>query len=1165
MTMNSIQGKPGKPGILVVDHDGQSLQETRLILEEQGFRVYTASDGLAALDEFKRQQPSLVILAAMLPKLHGFEVCRSIKRTAGGANIPVIITTRLNKNEKYKRQAMQKFKADDFLVKPLSQEKLLGLVKQHLGKPAGERGERARSGPREGAGGSLERILEDTLAGLMRAEGAARGEPVQGRSGIEAEGRPRPRPITAREQAAESHGAASSRPVPAAPQERDPHWDPEQDEEWDELDEDSVVSAMPAALAEVDEDEIDRIVDSLEFFAEESEAPFEEAPLLPEPPAPAASGRFESGVRAEAPRPAPPTRSKPEPDEAGLARRTVAVTPVEMVRSAPSPPEAARPPLAAPAADLPRSPAAQPGAGSPLLVPVGEGQHFGKYLLLKKIATGGMAEVFRAKQIGVEGFEKLVALKRILPHLTDNDEFIKMFIDEGKLAAQLTHTNIVQIYELGEVHHSYYIAMEYVHGKNLKQILHRAKQMSLPMTIEKAVTVASKIGKALDYAHRKCDMAGNPLKLVHRDVSPQNVLISYEGEVKLVDFGIAKAASQASITRAGALKGKILYMSPEQAWGKPIDHRSDIYSVGNLLYEMVTGRKLFAGQTEVEILKKVRDPKIAPPSHHAKDMPAELEKIILKALEVDPDRRFQDASSMKRALDKYLFKRKVALGALNLGSYVQNLFQDEFQQDTAESLGQVDLPSVVLTEVDAEVEAEVEELDTPVPAIRVRAAEAPGRASGKSRRALAEDLELTPEPSSEEGFERTLLSPRGAPAWLYVMIGAVVLLLGLVVYLLLGRPTPPELVPEPEETASQPQEAGATSAAAEATAQTAPAAAAEVAVASPEVSTSAAGVERPFEPEVPAATPETLESGVPLTVGEPASIGEARTEVQAPSEASAPEVSARESTSVPTPQPSPTARPSPTPRPTRTPRPTSTPKAPPLQAAVQEPPAEPEMPEQPTPVPPTPVQSAEVVYGESRTDSEAESETGKIVIKRAEPRFSPTSPEPAEEALAVARQPTAPAPAAAPQIDVSQPPFEPPIGAEPQVEPLPAVVRPTPVRENDLVEFPDTQLEFVEQGQVLISSDLRRKLKRALGRETLSVRFFVRAEISIKGQVTRIDSMLKGAKDAPQLTSLLSPSDLAELDQAFLDAAKTSRFKPLIKDGVKVRSVQTIFLQIRVP
>src|SRR5258708_7292373 len=212
-----------------------------------------------------------------------------------------------------------------------------------------------------------------------------------------------------------------------------------------------------------------------------------------------------------------------------------------------------------------------------------EGLRFGQYVLLEKIATGGMAEVWKARMKGVEGFQKIVAIKKILPHLSDNQDFIGMFIDEAKLAAQLNHNNIIHIYDLGKIQSSYYIAMEYIDGHDLKTILKRGEERDTAMTVETALFVASKIAAALDYAHRKHDFEGKEMGLVHRDVSPQNVLISQEGDIKLCDFGIAKAASKASHTQAGALKGKLQYMSPEQAWGRSIDKRSDIFALATVL------------------------------------------------------------------------------------------------------------------------------------------------------------------------------------------------------------------------------------------------------------------------------------------------------------------------------------------------------------------------------------------------------------------------------------------------------------------------------------------------------------------------------------------------------------------------------------------------------
>jgi len=205
--------------------------------------------------------------------------------------------------------------------------------------------------------------------------------------------------------------------------------------------------------------------------------------------------------------------------------------------------------------------------------PEPSGTEFGQYILQEHIATGGMAEVYKARMMGMEGFQKTVAIKRILAHLSDNDEFVRMFIDEAKLAAQLNHNNIIHIYDLGMIDRSHYIAMEYIEGRDLRSILQESRERGITAPIPISLYIGTLLAGALDYAHKKRDFENRDLGLVHRDVSPQNVLISNDGGIKLCDFGIAKAASKASHTRAGALKGKLQYMSPEQAWGKDIDHR----------------------------------------------------------------------------------------------------------------------------------------------------------------------------------------------------------------------------------------------------------------------------------------------------------------------------------------------------------------------------------------------------------------------------------------------------------------------------------------------------------------------------------------------------------------------------------------------------------------
>jgi TonB family protein len=302
-----------------------------------------------------------------------------------------------------------------------------------------------------------------------------------------------------------------------------------------------------------------------------------------------------------------------------------------------------------------------------------DGIRFGQYVLLDKIATGGMAEVWKARKRGEEGFQKIVAIKKILPHLSDNQEFIEMFIDEAKLAAQLNHNNIIHIYDLGKIGSSYYIAMELVDGFDLKTILKWAADRDQPLVVELALFITSKVAAALDYAHRKRDFDDKEMGLVHRDVSPQNVLISQEGDIKLCDFGIAKAASKASHTHAGALKGKLQYMSPEQAWGRNIDRRSDIFALAAVLFELLTARKLFTGDNEMSILEQVREARITPPSTFNEEVTPEIDAVVLKALAKEPADRYQTAAEMARELDSILYNFKPTPTSADLAIYMHRL------------------------------------------------------------------------------------------------------------------------------------------------------------------------------------------------------------------------------------------------------------------------------------------------------------------------------------------------------------------------------------------------------------------------------------------------------------------------------------------------------------
>jgi serine/threonine protein kinase len=306
---------------------------------------------------------------------------------------------------------------------------------------------------------------------------------------------------------------------------------------------------------------------------------------------------------------------------------------------------------------------------------------FGKYLLLDRINIGGMAEVWRGKTFGAGGFERLVAIKRILPNIAEDEEFITMFIDEAKISVQLAHANIAQIYELGHISNSYFIAMEYIPGKDMRAIFDRCRKKGEPAPIPLVAYCVSKMCEGLDYAHRKKDQMGRDLNIVHRDISPQNILVSYEGEVKVIDFGIAKAAGKATKTQAGILKGKFGYMSPEQIRGLPLDRRSDVFAIGVCLYEMLTGERLFIGESDFSVLEKVRKAEVAPPSTYNRKIPEQLEKIVLKALAKDVDERYQYASELGDDLQRFLITNDSLFGRKDLMQYMKATFAEDVERE----------------------------------------------------------------------------------------------------------------------------------------------------------------------------------------------------------------------------------------------------------------------------------------------------------------------------------------------------------------------------------------------------------------------------------------------------------------------------------------------------
>ncbi|MDP7037924.1 MAG: serine/threonine-protein kinase [Myxococcota bacterium] len=307
--------------------------------------------------------------------------------------------------------------------------------------------------------------------------------------------------------------------------------------------------------------------------------------------------------------------------------------------------------------------------------------HFGKYILLDRVASGGMAEVYRAKISGVAEFQRLLAIKCMLPNLVEDEDFIKMFIDEAKLASKLSHSNIVQIYELGRLTERLYIAMELVNGRDLRHIMKTAAKKNLKIPTQLIAYILAKAGEGLDYAHRFVDVDGKHLNLVHRDVSPQNILVSYDGEVKVVDFGIAKAESEAraSETQAGVVKGKFSYMAPEQLSDRKIDHRVDVFALGALIYELYTGKRLYTGESELSILMKARDAEVPDMRVELEGAPEGLGEIANMCLAKDPDDRYAYASEFAEKLTPLLISENRIYGAKQAKAFMYELYSSEIE------------------------------------------------------------------------------------------------------------------------------------------------------------------------------------------------------------------------------------------------------------------------------------------------------------------------------------------------------------------------------------------------------------------------------------------------------------------------------------------------------
>jgi len=308
------------------------------------------------------------------------------------------------------------------------------------------------------------------------------------------------------------------------------------------------------------------------------------------------------------------------------------------------------------------------------------GAEFGAYQIVRHIGGGGMAQIYLAKTRGLAGFEKYLALKVINTDLADDGRFIQMLIDEAKLTVGLNHVNIAQVFDLGKAGGIYYIAMEFVDGIDVLELVNGLHSMGEKVAIEAAAYIGMQISNGLHYAHSRKDLEGYPLNIVHRDISPQNILVSWEGEVKLVDFGIAKAAGLQSKTQAGMIKGKVHYMAPEQARGKPADLRSDIFSTGIVIWEMLTSKMVYSGENIKLLVEQVRKAAIPPPSTYRPEVTPELDAIVMKAMSRRPDDRYQSAHLLLVQLTQYLSDAHPDYSSVSLADLVNRVLRDKDQE-----------------------------------------------------------------------------------------------------------------------------------------------------------------------------------------------------------------------------------------------------------------------------------------------------------------------------------------------------------------------------------------------------------------------------------------------------------------------------------------------------
>ena len=628
--------------ILIVNYQPRKLEEWKNALEDIDGKVLTAVNGEDALKIFKDEKPGIVVIDPMLPKKSGFDVIKEIKEEK--PDTKVIVVASVHKGAKYQNLAKNTYKADEFFEEPIEPEVLKEKVARTIGFSVDSK------------------ALED----LIKQE-------------------------QSKEQSEDKLDFSNS----VKPSKKKASAKRRFEEIIEETLSGKIVDDLPKRKVKKPKKEDEKVFTSEELFSdvinevEESFIDQQLDSLVDEPNEKKAKGKDIDSVEAEVEEKLEKTLSGLKVDKSKKRKKVVIESKSKSVKAEEKPVVEVKPEERKEKKDKKDKKE--------------KGIEYGNYLLLEKVATGGMAELFKAKRRGVQGFQKIVAIKRILPHLVENEEFVTMFIDEAKLAAQLNHPNIAQIYDLGKIEDTFYIAMEYVEGHDLRKILKKCKELGCLIPEPIVLFVASKVLSALDYAHRKKGLDNKDLHIVHRDISPQNIILSLEGDVKLVDFGIAKAATKASQTQAGALKGKLLYMSPEQAWGEEVDKRSDLFSLGAVMYEALTGKKCFLADSEINILEKVRNVDYTPIKKVNPRISEKTVRIIEKALTRDPDKRYQSAKEMEQDILDVLNSLPFTVNERVVSEFINALYQGD--KEKLKELGE----KLVVEPVEEHAKVETEE------------------------------------------------------------------------------------------------------------------------------------------------------------------------------------------------------------------------------------------------------------------------------------------------------------------------------------------------------------------------------------------------------------------------------------------------------------------------